>query len=211
MNYQINQYTVEKEADEILKIHYKRTVKDYFYIIVYFLISIPILSICLLITVHLFRDKVDSNTFFGALIAVCLFLTGCYFLIISVETLLKPISNVFVIDKRTAILKIKLNAFRNIEIPFSEIKNFQLGARDIETHSHHSGRTYKKQLYLIHLSICFTNNKIRSIHQFESSHLLISFTEKRKNKSLKEVGRQVADLVAKECDRKYLWTGTEKS
>lgn len=48
MNYQINKYKVEKALDGILKIHYKRTVKDYFYIIVYFLISIPVLSICLL-------------------------------------------------------------------------------------------------------------------------------------------------------------------
>lgn len=31
--------------------------------------------------------------------------------------------------------------------------------------------------------------------------MLISFTEKQKNKSLKEVGRQVADLVAKECGK----------
>ena len=48
MNYQISNYKVEKEADEILKVHYKRAVKDYFYIIVYFLISIAILFICLL-------------------------------------------------------------------------------------------------------------------------------------------------------------------
>lgn len=180
MSYKIGNYSVERSADEVIKIHYERTVKDYFYTIVYFIICVPILGLCFLIVFHLFKDKVDWNTFFGAIVAFCLFITGGYFFIISFETLFKPISNVFVIDKSKAILKIKLNAFRNIEIPFLEIKIFELGASNSVVNIYHSSRRYNRKLYLIHFSICFTNNKVRKIHQFESPHVLISFIEKKK-------------------------------
>jgi len=41
------------------------------------------------------------------------------------------------------------------------------------------------------------NNKTVKIHQFEGTSLFISNAEKKKNKTLKEVSRQITELVSK--------------
>lgn len=210
MQYTIGHYTVEKFPDGVVKIHSERSVKDYFYIVVYFILALPILYLSFFISIHLVTDKVDMNTLFGTIIAICLLLSGSYFLLVSIETFIKPISTIFEIDKSKEVLRIRLNVFRRIEVSFSEIKNFKLGANDITIISRHDNRNYKKQLYILRLSVTFTTDESRKIHQFESPHLMISFNEKKKNKSLKEVSRQVSDLISKECDKKYIWTGTTK-
>lgn len=210
MNYNIGNYSIEKFENGNLKINYRRSLNDYYYIFCYLLISLVILYVCYQISVNLLEKKFNLNTFFGFLISGILLIVGLYFASVSFETFIKPTSNVFYIDNTKKVLKIKLNVFKKIQVRFSEIKNFELGANDITVVSYNNGRTYKRQLYVNRLTLKYTNNKVRKIHQFEKPNLIISFSEKKNNKSLKEISTQITNLISKECNKDYFWTGTKK-
>lgn len=210
MKYSIGRYSIEKLENGNLKIDSKRTPNDYYYIIVYFLISLPILFFCKKLLTSLIERNFDYDTFFGYLFLGVLLIVGLYFLTVSIETFIKPISKVFYVDKTKQILNIRLNLFRRIQVKFSEIKNFEVGANDITVFTNNRGRTYKRQLYIVKLNLKYTNNKIQKIHNFEKPNLIISFTEKKDNKSLKEISKQITNLIANECNKEYYWTGTKK-
>lgn len=210
MKYNIGNYSVEKFENGNLKIDYRRSSNDYYYIFCYLLFSIPIIYVSYQISINLLQAKFNLNTFFGFFIPGILLIVGLYFASVSFETFIKPTSNVFYIENTKKTLQIKLNVFRKIQVRFSEIKNFELGANDITVVSHNKGRTYKRQLYINKLNLRYTNNKVQKIHQFEKPNLIISFTEKKNNKSLKEISRQITNLISKECNKDYFWTGTKK-
>ena len=210
MKYSIGHYSIEKLENGNLIIDSKRTPNDYYYIIVYFLISLPILFFCKKLLISLIEQNFDHNTFFGYLFLGGLLIVGLYFLTVSIETFIKPISKVFYVDKTKQILNIRLNLFRRIQVKFSEIKNFEIGANDITVFTNNRGRTYKRQLYIVKLNLKYTNNKIQKIHNFEKPNLIISFTEKKNNKYLKEISKQITNLIASECNKEYYWTGTKK-
>jgi len=210
MKYNIGRYSIEKLENGNLKIDSKRSSNDYYYIITYFLISLPILYFCFILSISLIEQKFDRNTFFGYLFLVGLLIVGLYFLTVSIETFIKPISRVFYIDKTKRILNIRLNLFRKIQVNFSEIKNFEIGANDITILTNNRGRTYKRELYIVKLNLKYTNNKIQKIHNFEKPNLIISFSEKKNNKSLKEISKQITNLISNECNKDYYWIGTKK-
>jgi len=210
MKYNIGRYSIEKFENGNLKIDSKRSPNDYYYIIIYFLISLPILFFCNRLLISLIEHKFDRNTFFGYLFLVIFLVVGLYFLAVSIETFIKPVSKVFYIDKTKQMLNIRLNLFKRIEVKFSEIKNFEIGANDITIFTNNRGRTYERQLYIVKLNLKYTNNKIQKIHNFEKPNLIISFSEKKKNKSLKEISKQITDLISNECNKDYYWTGTKK-
>lgn len=210
MNYTIGNYSIEKFENGNLKIDYKRSLSDYYYIFCYLLFSFPFLYVFYQIAINLLEEKFNLNTFFGYLISGTLLIVGLYFASVSFETFIKPTSNVFYIDNSEKVLKIKLNTFKKIKVRFSEIKNFELGANDIMVVSHNNGRTYKRQLYVNRLNLKYTNNKVQRIHQFEKPNLFLSFSEKKNNRSLKEVSKQITILISKECNKDYFWTGTKK-
>jgi hypothetical protein len=199
MNYKIGNYSIEKLENGNLKIDYRRSSNDYYYIFAYLLFSLPVLYLCYQISIHIIEIKFNLNIFFGYLISAALLFVGLYFASISFETFIKPTSNVFYIDSTKKVLKIKLNLFQKIQVQFSEIKNFQLGANDITVVSYNNGRTYKKQLYINRLNLKYTNNKVQKIHQFEKPNLIISFSERKNNKSLKETSKQITNLISEEC------------
>ena len=186
MKYNIGNYSIEKFENGNLKIDYRRSLNDYYYIFCYLLISLAIFCICYQLSINLLDREINLNTGFAFLFSGILFIAGLYFASVSFETFIKPTSNAFYIDNTKEVLKIKLNAFRKIQVQFSEIKNFELGANDITVVSHNNGRTYKRQLYVNRLYLKYTNNKVVKIHQFEKPNLLISFSEKKNNKSLKQ-------------------------
>ena len=173
MKYSIGHYSIEKLENGNLIIDSKRTPNDYYYIIVYFLISLPILFFCKKLLISLIEQNFDHNTFFGYLFLGGLLIVGLYFLTVSIETFIKPISKVFYVDKTKQILNIRLNLFRRIQVKFSEIKNFEIGANDITVFTNNRGRTYKRQLYIVKLNLKYTNNKIQKIHNFEKPNLII--------------------------------------
>jgi hypothetical protein len=210
MNYSIGNYSIEKFENGNLKIDYRRSPNDYYYIFCYLLISLPILYVCYQIWINILEEKFNLNTFFVLFISGILLIVGLYFASVSFETFMKPTSNVFYIDNTKKVLKIKLNVFKKIQVRFSEIKNFELGANDITVFPHNKGRTYKKQLYINRLNLKYTNNKVIKIHQFEKPNLIISFSEKKNNRSLKDTSKHITDLISNQCNKHYIWTGTKK-
>ena len=210
MKYNIGHYSIEKLENGNLKIDSKRSPNEYYYIIVYFLISLPILYFCNKLLNSLIEHNFNRNTFFGFLFLAGLLIVGLYFLIVSIETFIKPISKVIYVDKTKQILYIRLNLFRRIQVKFSEIKSFEVGANDITVFTNNRGRTYKRQLYIIKLNIKYLNNKIRKVHQFEKPNLLISYAEKKDNKSLKEISKQITNIIATETGKNFEWIGTKK-
>jgi hypothetical protein len=212
MKYNIGRYSIEKLENGNLKIDSKRSPNDYYYIIIitYFLISLPILYFCYKLSISLIEQKFDRNAFFGYLFLVVFLVVGLYFLAVSIETFIKPVSKVFYIDKTKQILNIRLNLIRRIQVKFSEIKKFEIGANDITVFTNNRGRTYKRQLYIVKLNLKYINNKIQKIHNFEKPNLIISFSEKKNNESLKEISKQITNLISNECNKDYYWTGTKK-
>lgn len=210
MNYKIGNYSIEKFENGNLKIDYRRSLNDYYYIVFYLVLSIPIFYICCQFFINLVEKDFNLNVLLGFIFSGILLITGLYFASVSFETFIKPTSNVFYIDNTKKVLKIKLHLFKKIQVPFSEIKNFELGANDITVVSYNNGRTYKKQLYINRLNLKYTNNKIQKIHQFEKPNLIISFSEKKNNKSLQETSKQITRLISDGCHKNYVWTGTRK-
>ncbi|MHC0445150.1 hypothetical protein ACWA1F_07055 [Flavobacterium sp. 3-218] len=210
MKHNIGNYSIEKFENGNLKIDYRRSLNDYYYIFCYLLISVAIFYVCYQLSINLLNREFNLNTGLAFLFSGILFIAGLYFASVSFETFIKPTSNVFYIENTKEVLKIKLNLFRKIQVQFSEIKNFELGANDITIVSHNNGRIYKRQLYINRLYLKYTNNKVVKIHQFEKPNLLISFSEKKNNKSLKDTSKHITDLISKECNKNYFWTGTKK-
>lgn len=116
MKYTIGSYHIEKYDDGNLKIDYKRSPKDYFNVIVYFLISVPFLYFGYKLITFLEGYEINSNTIIGFLFSICLLLFGLYFLFISLDTLNKPINNVFFINSSKKQLIIKLNLFKKFNL-----------------------------------------------------------------------------------------------
>jgi len=210
MKNNIGSYSIEKLKNGDLKIDYKRSPKDIFYIIVYFMIAIPILFFDYKLIYYLIHEKVDTNVIIGCFFSACLLLFGLYFLVVSIETFSKPTENVFYVSSSKKQLRIKLNLFKKVHLTFCEIKQFDLGAKDITVTDYHRGRTYKRPLFLLYMHVELWNNKAVKIHQFEGTSLFISNAEKKKNKTLKEVSRQITELVSKECGKEFYWKGTQK-
>lgn len=210
MKNSIGSYSIERFVNGDLRIDYKRSQKDIFYILVYFLISVPILFFDFKLVSYLLNEKINSNVIIGYFFSTCLLFAGLYFLIVSIETFIKPTKSVFLIDASKKQLTIKLNLFRKFQFSFIEIKQFYLGAKDITVTNYHKGRTFKRQLFLIHMHIELLNNKTIKIHQFENSQLLISSFEKKRNKSLKEVSKMITEIISKECGKEFYWKGTQK-
>lgn len=210
MNNIIGSYHIQKLNDGSLKIDYKRSPKDIFYSIVYFLISAPILFFSYKLLTILIKEDLDFNLIIGYFFSICILLFGLYFLIVSIESSIKPTTNVFFIDVSKKQLTIKLNLFKKLQLNFSEIKNFNLGAKDITITNHNDSSTYKRQLFLIFLYVQLSNNKIIKIHKFEGTDILISFFENKKNKALIEVSKQIAEIISQECEKKFYWKGTQK-
>jgi len=203
-------YYIERTLNGALIIDYKRSQKDIFYILVYFLISLPILFFDFKLVSYLLNEKIDLNIIIGYFFSACLLLAGIYFLIVSIETFIKPTKSVFFISASKKQLTIKLNLFRKLQFNFIEIKQFNLGVKDITVTNYHEGRTFKRQLFLINMHIELLNIKTIKIHQFEGSQLLISFFKRKKNKSLKEVSKKIAEIISKECGKEFYWKATQK-
>lgn len=210
MENNIGSYHIERVVNGNLKIHYRRSRKDLYYIIVYLLLSVPILFVSLKIISFLVSEKTNFKVIFFYCFSGILLLIGLYFLSISVETFSKATKNVFFIDIANRQLLIKRNVFKTLQFNFNEIKQFQIGAKDITVNYYNKGRTYKKQLYLIHMHIELRNGKTVKVHQFEGPELMISYFEKKKNKSLKEVSKQITEIISKECGKEFYWKGTQK-
>lgn len=210
MNYNIGNYDVLQHENGDLTIHYKRGIKDYLYIVVYFIIGIPILYFDYKLFSYLVFKKFSSNVFFGYFFAISLLLFGLYFLVVSIETLIKPTKKVFFINRSTKQLKIKLNLFKNLHFDFSEMKRFKARAKNITVKTFKDGRTYKRPLYLIHLEVELIDSKVVNIHQFEGQNLILSLNENKKNKSLKDVAKHIARLISDECGKEFEWKGTTK-
>lgn len=210
MKNSIGNYSIDKLVSGDLKIDYERSQKDIFYIIVYFIIASPILFFDYKLISYLVNEKINSNVIIGYFFSACLLLAGMYFLFVSIETFIKPTKSVFLVNTSKKQLIVKLDLFRKLQFNFIEVKQFNLGAKDITVTNYHKGRTYKRQLFLIHMHIELLNNKTVKIHQFEGSGLLISSYEKKKNKSLKEVSKQITEIISKECGKEFYWKGTQK-
>lgn len=206
----IGSYRVEKNNDGNLKIDYKRSTKDYFYIIVYFLISVPFLFFAIKLITTLIKEEMDRNLIIPYLFSICLLLFGLYFLIVSLETSIKPTKSVFFINISKKQVTIKLNLFKKLQFNFSDIKHFNLGTKDITIYSQNKGRTRKNQLFLIFMYVRLLNNKTIKIHQFEGTNILISTFENKKNDSLVEVSKLITDIISKECNKKFFWKATQK-
>ncbi|CAM4254936.1 hypothetical protein [Flavobacterium terrigena] len=210
MKNNIGSYSIENFANGNVKIDYKRSRKDFFYIIVYFLISLPILYFDFKLFSFLLPEKIDSNVIIGYFFSICILLFALYFLIVSIETFIKPTKNVFFINKSEKQLIVKTNQFRKLKFNFTEIKQFHLGAKDITVTNYNEGSTRKRQLYLIHMHIELLNKKTIKIHQFEGTDILISYSEKKKNKLLKETSKQITKIISEECGKEFYWKGTQK-
>ena len=210
MENNIGSYSIENFANGNLKINYKRSRKDIFYIIVYLIISVPILFFDFKLISHLINEKIDSNIIIGYFFSICLLIFGLYFLLVSIETFIKPTKNVFFINTSEKLLIVKPNLFRKLKFNFDEIKQFNLNAKDITVTNNDAGSTRQKQLYLIHMYIELLNKKTIKIHQFESPELLIFYSDKEKNKSLKKVSKQITEMISNECKKAFYWKGIEK-
>ena len=210
MKNDVGSYFIENLENGDLKIDYKRTTKDIFYIVVYFIIAAPILFFDYKLISYLINEKIDTNAIIGYFFSACILLFGLYFLVVSFETFIKPTKNAFFINATEKQLNVKLNLFKKFKFKFTEIKQFNLAAKDITVTDYHKGRTYKRPLYLIHMNVELIDGKSVKIHQFEGASLLISGSEKKKNKSLKEVSKQIAELISKECNKGFYWKGTKK-
>lgn len=210
MKNSIGSYSIERFVNGDLRIDYKRSQKDIFYILVYFLISVPILFFDFKLVSYLMNEKINSNVIIGYFFSSCLLFAWLYFLIVSIETFIKPTKSVFLIDASKKQLTIKLNLFRKFQFNFIEIKQLNLGSKDITVTNYHKGRTFKRQLFLIHMHIELLNNKTIKIHQFENSQLLISSFEKKRNQSLKEVSKKITEIISKECGKEFHWKRTQK-
>jgi len=206
----IGSYCIERFANGDLRIDYKRSIKDIFYIIVYFLISLPILYFDFKLIGCLLNEEINLNVIIAYIFSTILLLAGLFFLVGSIETFIKPTKSVFFINSSKKQLTIKLNLFRKLRFNFTEIKQFHIGAKDITVVNYHEGSTHKRQLYLIYMHIELLHGKTVKVHQFEGPHLLISPFQKRQNKSLKEVSKQIAEIISKECGKAFYWKGTEK-
>ena len=210
MKNDVGSYFIENLENGDLKIDYKRTTKDIFYIVVYFIIAAPILFFDYKLISYLINEKIDTNAIIGYFFSACILLFGLYFLVVSFETFIKPTKNAFFINATEKQLNVKLNLFKKFKFKFTEIIQFNLAAKDITVTDYHKGRTYKRPLYLIHMNVELIDGKSVKIHQFEGASLLISGSEKKKNKSLKEVSKQIAELISKECNKGFYWKGTKK-
>ncbi|WP_026728851.1 hypothetical protein [Flavobacterium denitrificans] len=210
MENNIGSYYIERTLNGDLRIDYKRSQKDIFYILVYFLISLPILFFDFKLACYLLNRKTDLNVIIGYFFSTGLLLAGLYFLIVSIETFIKPTKSVFFISESKKQLVIKLNLFRKLQFNFIEIKQFHLRANDITFINYHRGKTYKRQLFLIHMNIELLNSKTIKIHQFEGSQLLISFFKSKKNKSLKDISKKITAVISKECGKEFYWKTTQK-
>jgi len=161
MKNNIGSYSIERLENGDLKIDYKRTPKDIFYIIVYFIIATPILFFDYKLINYLGNEKIDTNVIIGYFISVCLLVVGLYFLVVSIETFIKPTKNTFFISTSKKQLNIRLNLFKKLHLSFNEIKQFDIGAKDITVINYDRGRTYKRPLYLIYMHVELLNNKSR--------------------------------------------------
>lgn len=209
MKYSIGSYSIERLENGELKIDYKRSPKDFFYIIVYLIIALPILFFDYKLIRYLLTDKIDLNSIVGYCLSVLLLLFGVYFFTVSLETFLKPTKNTFFIDSVKKQLLVKLNLLKKQKLDFNEIKQFDLTAKNITISSYHEGITYKRPLFLVFMQIQLLNGKTLQAHKFEGTSLLLSNSEKEKNKSLKEVSKQISEIVSKECGKKLFWKGTQ--
>jgi len=203
----IGNYEVEKFENSFI-IDYKRSTKDFYYIIIYFIISIPFFFFSLKLISYLIFLKLNIDIIIGYFFCIGLFCFGLYFFIVSIETLLKPTKKVFFINFETKQLLIKKNLLKTISFNFSEIKNFNIRASKQTFTTYIEGRTINRKLYLILMYIELINNKTIKIHQFEGPNLLISNNENLKNKSLKEVSVQISHLISEACEKKCYWKGT---
>ena len=214
MKYNIGNYSIEKFENENLKIDYKRSLKDYYYIIVYFIVSLPFLYFSQKFIYYLFEEysitNITFNIILGYFFSFIILMFGLYFIYVSIATLIQPTKKVFYIDHHNNHLKIKKNLFIRSKFNFDEIKNFEIKAKDITIKNYHEGRTFKRQLFLIEMNLILKSSKTIKIHQFEKTNLMISFSEKSKNKSLKEISKQIASIIAQECNKEYYWKGTTK-
>ena len=210
MGNNIGNYLIEKLENGDLKINYKRSPKDIFYIIVYFIIALPILYFDFKLIIYLLNEKIDSNVIIGYFFSVCLLLVGFYFLIVSIETFIKPTKNTFVISPSKKQFSVSINLYKKLRLNFNEIKQFDLEAKSITVTNYNRGRTYKRPLFLIYMYVELLNNKTVKIHQFEGTSLFLSSSEKKKNKFLKEISKQITQIISKECGKEFYWKGIQK-
>ena len=206
MKNKIGNYSIEKYANGDLVIDYKRTQKDLFYILIYFIISLPILYLGFKLITYLVKETLNFNVIIAYLFSLCLLLFGLYFFIVAIGTFSKPTKKVIFINYTKKQLHIKLNILKKISFNINDIKQFNLEARDITIETQNNGRTYKRPLFLIDMNLELSNNKKAKIHQFEGSSLHVSNSEK----ALKDISKQLTEIISKECGKEYYWKGTRK-
>ena len=206
----IGSYRIEKYNDGNLKIDYKRSSKDIIYSLVPFVISIPILFFDFKLSTYLVQEEMGINLIIPYFFSICLLVFGLYLLVSAIETAIKPTNKVFFINASQKQLTIKLNLFKKLQLNFSDIKHFNIGAKDITITNHHEGSTRKRQLFLIFMHVKLSNNKTIKIHQFESTNIFISPFDNKKTDALIDFSKQITDLISKECDKKFYWKGIEK-
>ena len=203
-------YIIQEFTNGDLRIDYKRSTKDFFYIIVYFIISIPFLLVAFKFINYLIYQDIDLNVVLSYIFSSFLILVGLYFLIGSIETLFKATNKVFNISTSKKQLQVRVNVFKRRAFIFTDIKEFNLSAKDITAVAYVRGTKYTRPLYLIYLTVELHNGQKIKIHQFEGAHLLLSAFEKQKKQSLKEISKQVTGIVSQKCGKEFYWKGIQK-
>ncbi|MFA7445031.1 MAG: hypothetical protein WCY89_03730 [Flavobacteriaceae bacterium] len=196
----------------LITIDYKKSFKDFYYSYIYLIISLVLFFLFSFLFYNLYKTTflIEFNTIIGYSFSVLLFLAGLYFLLVPIETLIKPSKNVFVINKKEKTLKVRKNIFQSNVYPFEEVLNFELSGKKMNIIMLHRGRRYKRELLIFDFAVLFKNNRRRKIHSFEKSELIIPFNKKKSNKSLKENSKKISYLIATNLNKEVIYKQIER-
>jgi hypothetical protein len=162
----------------------------------------------------LFRSKHFSwttNTIIGIIFFSFIILLGLYSFLIALEILSLPSKSFIIIDKPKKHIRAKLSFFRQISLPFDNIKAIQLSGHDTFVKSIVKGQTYKRRLYYHRLQFLFSNGHVKEIHRFLYREIYIPFLTRHETHETSSVSKHIAKLISLETGIKYEWLGTKKS
>jgi hypothetical protein len=198
MKQYISQYIIE-EKKSIIRIIYTRSLKDYFYIVIYGLLSILIFNYTYFLFLDLFQRELTLNIGIGIGYSLIITFLGIYFFIVSLETLTKPNGLVFEINKEHKSLTVKINQLKKIKFDFNQLKKLKLKNENIKVENRVGTTTFKRNLNLIFMNLELSNNDIYKIHVFENPELLRILTNRKNKENLRQTSRQITKVIAEGC------------
>jgi hypothetical protein len=210
MKQKIANYTVETLSNGTTHVHYKYTLKDYFYSHIYAFFGTSLFCMGIFLLSIFMQHPFDVGliiVYFGLII-----LTGIGITIIvnSFETFKKPLKNIFVIDTEKRMVWARISMSKKMAIAFDDINEFNLWQSNSPIINRIAQRTKITSVDLFHLFITLVNSNKIEIHQFEKPYLFISSDENKRTEERKMQSITIAELLANRCQKNFYWKGLMK-